>query len=42
MRYDLFELRGLEMRWYDRAWRVAVLVFCIAVLLADLFYWRAG
>lgn len=42
MRYDLFEFRSLEMRWYDKAWRVAVLVFCIGVLAYDLFVGRPG
>lgn len=42
MRYDLFELRGLEMRWYDRAWRVVFLLTLLGVLAMDLFYWRAG
>ena len=40
MRYDLFEYHGLTVA--EKAWRIAFLLVLIAVLLADLFYWRAG
>jgi len=40
MRYDLFEYHGLTVG--EKAWRIAFLLALIAVLLADLFYWRAG
>ena len=39
MHPDPFEFnRG--MTWYDRAWRVLLLLVTIAVLLMDLLVWR--
>lgn len=40
MKHDLFDFNPTEMTWWDRAWRIAFLVFTIGVLLADLFVWR--
>jgi hypothetical protein len=42
MNYDIFELRGIGMTWYDRAWRVALLLGCIGALLYDMFVGRPG
>ena len=40
MKHDPFESRSLEMTWWDKAWRVVFLAAIIAVLFADIFYWR--
>ena len=38
MRNDLFDYAGLTPG--QRAWRIAVLLALIAVLMLDLFVWR--
>lgn len=40
MRHDPFDFNATDMNWYDRAWRIVLLAFCIGVLLCDLFVWR--
>lgn len=40
MKHDIFEFSATEMTWYDRAWRIILLVFVIGVLLMDLLIWR--
>lgn len=42
MKHDLFEFNAAGMSAYDRAWRIAFLVGCIAVTAMDLFVWRAA
>lgn len=42
MKHDLFEFNMTNMTWYDRAWRVILLVFLIGVLMYDLFVGRPG
>lgn len=39
MKHDLFDF-GAGMTHGQRAWRIALLIAVIAVLLADLFVWR--
>jgi hypothetical protein len=40
MTYDLFDVTSPGMTLAQRAWRVAFLLACIAVLVFDLFVWR--
>lgn len=40
MKHDIFEFNALGMTWGQRAWRVAFLLACIAVLAMDLLVWR--
>jgi hypothetical protein len=40
VKHDIFELNAKGMTFADRAWRVAFLLACIAVLALDLFFWR--
>jgi hypothetical protein len=40
MKHDPFEFNIKGMTFADKAWRVLFLVAIIAVLTADLFYWR--
>lgn len=40
MRHDIFEFNALGMTWAQRAWRVAFLLACIAVLAYDVFIGR--
>lgn len=40
MRHDIFEWRSLEMTWWDKLWRVMLLITCVAVLVLDIFIWR--
>lgn len=40
MKHDLFDFNATDMTRADKAWRIAALVFCIGVLLLDLFVWR--
>jgi len=40
MKHDLFDFDPVTMTWPQRAWRIAFLVVCLAVLAADLWYWR--
>jgi hypothetical protein len=40
MRYDLFEITTEGMTFAQRAWRVAFLLACIAVLALDVYVWR--
>jgi len=42
MKHDPFEFSTKGMTFADKAWRVLFLVSIIAVLIADLFYWRGG
>ena len=42
MKHDLFEFNMDRMTWGDRAVRVIFLSALIAILVADLFYWRPG
>lgn len=39
MRYDIFEFNG-QMSRFEAAWRIALLVALIGVLLMDLLVWR--
>lgn len=39
MKHDIFDFHH-DMTWAQRMWRIAFLVFAIAVLVADLFFWR--
>jgi hypothetical protein len=41
MKHDLFEFNAKGMTVVDKAWRVLFLCSAIAVLIADLFFWRA-
>jgi hypothetical protein len=41
MKHDLFEFNAKSMTFADKAWRVLFLCTAIAVLIADLFFWRA-
>jgi hypothetical protein len=41
MKHDPFEFNAKGMTVADKAWRVLFLVSIIAVLIADLFFWRA-
>jgi hypothetical protein len=40
MKYDLFDFTTEGMTLAQRAWRVALLLACIAVLVLDLYVWR--
>lgn len=42
MKHDLFEFCMDNMTWSDRAWRVALLLFCIGALVYDLMVGRPG
>ena len=42
MKHDPFEYRPLEMTWWDKAWRIALLLFCIGALAYDLLVGRPG
>lgn len=42
MRHDIFEFSMDEMTGWDKFWRVILLSAVIAILVADLFYWRPG
>lgn len=42
MKHDLFEFNMEDMTWSDRAWRIAVLLFCIGALAYDLWVGRPG
>ena len=39
MRHDIFDFNP-HMTRAQRAWRIALLIASIAVVCADLFYWR--
>ena len=39
MKHDIFDFHH-DMTWYDRLWRIVLLVFCICVLAYDLFIGR--
>jgi hypothetical protein len=41
MKHDLFEFSAENMTFADKAYRVIFLCTAIAVLIADLFFWRA-
>jgi hypothetical protein len=40
MKHDIFEFNALGMTWAQRAWRIGLLLCCIAVAALDLFVWR--
>lgn len=40
MKHDIFEFDGVGMTRGQRAWRIAFLLACVAVVCLDLFYWR--
>jgi hypothetical protein len=40
MKHDIFEFTSEGMTSAQRAWRVAFLLACVAVLVFDLFVWR--
>lgn len=40
MDYDLFEIHAVGMTKGQRAWRVSLLLALIAIILADMFFWR--
>lgn len=40
MKHDIFEFSAVDMTPSQRAWRIALLLACIAVLALDLFVWR--
>jgi hypothetical protein len=40
MKYDIFEFTAEGMTPAQRAWRIALLLACIAVTALDLFVWR--
>ena len=40
MKHEIFELSHQDMSAIDIFWRVVLLGCVLAVLLADLFYWR--
>jgi hypothetical protein len=39
MKHDIFDFHH-DMTWYDRGWRIALLLGLIGILLMDLFVWR--
>ena len=39
MKHDPLDFQH-DMTWYDRAWRIALLIACVIVLCLDLFVWR--
>lgn len=41
MKHDIFEFNAENMTVADKLWRVLFLLSIIAVLIADLFFWRA-
>ena len=41
MKHDIFEFSAENMTVADKLWRVLFLLSIIAVLIADLFFWRA-
>lgn len=40
MKHEIFEFNSQDMSAIDIFWRVVLLGCVLAVLLADLFYWR--
>jgi hypothetical protein len=40
MKHDIFEISIKGMTPAQRAWRIALLLACIAVTALDVFYWR--
>jgi len=40
MKHDIFEFNALGMTWAQRAWRIGLLLGCIAAAALDLFVWR--
>ena len=41
MKHDPFEFNAENMTVGDKLWRVLFLLSIIAVLIADIFFWRA-
>ena len=41
MKHDPFEFNVKDMTVADKLWRVLFLMSIIAVLIADIFFWRA-
>lgn len=41
MKHDLFEFNAEGMTLSQRAWRIGLLLACIAATALDLFVWRA-
>jgi len=41
MKHDIFEFNAENMTVADKLWRVLFLMSIIALLIADIFFWRA-